>query len=85
MELRSDTYDGMYGDMSKEDIRRVTANLPSGLLAKACQVTGKGVTETLVEGLEMVRRRAAAASLKSLRGKLKLDLDLDVSRERARH
>ncbi len=75
----------MYGSMAKEEIRRVTANLPAGLLAKACQVTGRGVTETLVEGLEMIRRRAAAAKLKDLRGKLTLDIDLDVSRERPRH
>ncbi|MFL5263407.1 MAG: hypothetical protein ACJ79R_06465 [Anaeromyxobacteraceae bacterium] len=70
--------------MAKHEIRRVTANLPAALLEKACAVTGKGVTDTLVEGLEMVRRRAAAARLKALRGKLTLDIDLEASRERAR-
>ena len=65
--------------------RRVTANLPTELLDAACAVTGEGITETLVRGLAMVRRSAAAARARSLRGKLKLDVDLEGSRERARH
>lgn len=65
--------------------RRVTANLPIELLEAACGVTGEGITETLVRGLTMVRRSAAAARARSLRGKLHLDLDLEGSRERARH
>ena len=64
--------------------RRVTANLPARLLESACRVTGKGITETLVDGLERVRRSSAAAKARSLRGKLHLDVDLEVSRERAR-
>lgn len=64
--------------------RRVTANLPSDLLEKACEATGKGITETLVQGLELVRRSSAAAKARRLRGKLHLRIDLDVSRERAR-
>jgi hypothetical protein len=62
--------------------RRVTANLPAGLLAEACKVTGGGVTETLVHGLVLVRRTAAAEKAARLRGKMKLHIDLDVSRER---
>jgi hypothetical protein len=65
--------------------RRVTANLPVELLEAACEVTGEGITETLVRGLAMVRRTAAAARARSLRGKLELDVDLEGSRERARH
>jgi len=34
------------------ETRRVTANLPIKLVADACQVTGLGITETLVTGLE---------------------------------
>jgi hypothetical protein len=64
--------------------RRITANLPEGLLRSAQEVTGKGITETLVEGLELVRRRRAGQKLKALRGRLALDVDLDVSRERRR-
>lgn len=65
--------------------RRVTANLPIELLEKARGVTGEGITETLVRGLELVRRSAAASRARSLRGKLTLELDLEGSRERARH
>ena len=32
--------------------RRVTANLPKDLLRIAQEVTGKGITETIVEGLD---------------------------------
>ncbi len=63
--------------------RRVTANLPVQLLDRACRVTGKGITATLVEGLELVRRSAAAAKARSLAGKLRLDVDIEASRERA--
>jgi hypothetical protein len=65
--------------------RRVTANLPVALLDRARRVTGKGITETLREGLELVRRSAAAARARTLRGRLRLDLDLEASRERPRH
>lgn len=65
--------------------RRVTANVPVALLERARRVTGKGITETLVEGLELVRRSSAAARARTLKGKLRLDLDLEASRERPRH
>lgn len=65
--------------------RRVTANLPKALLAAACRSSGEGITDTIVRGLELVKRQAAAEKAKQLKGKLKLDVDLDESRERARH
>ena len=64
--------------------RRVTANLPASLLKEACHVTGAGITETLVEGLTLVKRRAAASKAAKLRGRLHLTLDLEASRERSR-
>jgi len=64
--------------------RRVTANLPKDLLRTAQEVTGKGITETIVEGLELVRRQRAGQMLKALKGRLMLDIDLDSSRERRR-
>jgi hypothetical protein len=81
-----------YGDMNDAmsartpaRTRRVTANLPVELLERARRVTGKGITETLVEGLELVRRAAAASKARALRGKLRLEVDLETSRERPRH
>jgi hypothetical protein len=70
---------------SRPATRRVTANLPVALLERARRVTGKGITETLVEGLERVRRSSAAARARTLKGRLRLDLDLEASRERPRH
>ncbi len=64
--------------------RRVTANLPVELLDAACRVTGGGITDTLVAGLTLVKRTAAARKAARLRGRLHLDVDLEVSRERAR-
>ena len=65
-------------------IRRVTANLPADLLAEAEAVTGKGITETLIEGLRLIRMRRAVDKGRALKGKLDLRLDLDASRERTR-
>jgi hypothetical protein len=65
--------------------RRVTANIPVALLDRARRVTGQGITETLIEGLERVRRSSAAAKARSLRGRIRIDVDLEASRERARH
>jgi hypothetical protein len=64
--------------------RRVTVNLPDDLLREAEQVTGKGITETLIAGLELLARRRAYAKALALRGKLDLRIDLDTSRERSR-
>ena len=64
--------------------RRITANLPEDLLRDAMQVTRKGITDTLVEGLRLVRRARAYEKAMALRGTLRLDVDLDASRERAR-
>ena len=64
--------------------RRITANLPEQLLEEAMEVTGKGITETLVEGLRLVRRARAYEKAMALRGKVKLSIDLGASRERHR-
>ena len=64
--------------------KRITANLPGELLARAMKVTRKGITETLVEGLRQVRRRSAYEKAMALRGKIKLDVNLEESRERRR-
>lgn len=64
--------------------KRVTANLPAGLLDEAMRVTGRGITETLVEGLERVRRGAAYRKAMALKGRLRVSVDLGKSRERGR-
>ena len=64
--------------------RRVTANLPEDLLKDAMDASGKGITETLVAGLRLVRQSRAHGKAMALRGKIMLDVDLDESRERRR-
>ena len=61
-------------------VRKVTANLPVDDLSRAQQITGRGVTATLVEGLRALDREAARTALRGLRGKVRFDLDLDKTR-----
>jgi hypothetical protein len=64
--------------------RRITANIPPDLLKAARQVTGAGITDTLVAGLEMVRRSAALGKAQRLKGRLHIEIDIEASRERPR-
>lgn len=64
--------------------KRITANLPGDLLEEAMATTGKGITETLVEGLRLVKRSRAFDRAMRLRGKVRLTVDLEESRERRR-
>lgn len=64
--------------------RRITANLPAELLDRAQEITGKGITETLVEGLEQIRRRRASERIMALKGKVHLNIDIDELRGRGR-
>ena len=62
--------------------RRITANLPEDLVHEATQITQRGITETLIEGLKLVKRSSAFEKAQALKGKLKLKIDLTHSRER---
>jgi hypothetical protein len=44
------------------------------------KVTGKGVTLTVIEGLEELDRHAKRSALRALRGKIRLELDLEDTR-----
>jgi hypothetical protein len=68
--------------MAAPAIKRVTVNLPARLLSEAEQVSGRGITETIVQGLELLARRRAYAKALALKGKLRLGINLDSSRER---
>jgi hypothetical protein len=65
--------------------KRITANLPFDLLRESTRLTRKGITETLIYGLELIKRASAYKKAQALKGKLKLSLDLDSSRERHNH
>ena len=64
--------------------RRITANLPGDLLDQAMKVTGRGITDTLVEGLERLRRADAYRKAMTLKGHVRIAIDLGTSRERRR-
>lgn len=68
--------------MTKIATKRITANLPASILDEASQITGTGITETLIQGLKLIKRSSAFEKAKKLHGKLKLDINLDLSRER---
>ena len=66
------------------NIKRITANLPEDLLFETTNLTGKGITETLIEGLRLIKLKQALPKAQKLKGKLKLEVDLEASRERSR-
>ena len=67
----------------KSTQRRVTINLPSDLLKDAQKAAAQpSITETIIEGLSILRQRNAVAMAQKLIGKVHLDIDLKVSRER---
>lgn len=62
--------------------KKITANLPGELLKDAQRVTGLGITETLIAGLQALRRQRAFHEFQEIKGKIHLDIDLDTLRER---
>jgi hypothetical protein len=61
-------------------VKKITANIPAELLARAQGVTGLGITETLVAGLEELQRSRKRSALRMLRGKVRFELDLAKTR-----
>lgn len=64
-------------------MQKITAHVPADLLRRATAATGKGITETVRLGLDLIASREAARGLRRLRGKLRLDVDLaELRRDR---
>jgi len=61
--------------------RKITVHLPEELLRKAQQSTGKGVTDTIRDGLRLVAAGDAYRTLHRLRGKVKFSVTLRKLRE----
>jgi len=74
----------VYGIIDRmEERQKITAIVPVELLRRAQSATGKGVTETVIEGLTLLAAAKAAEDLRRLRGKLKLHIDLaELRRDR---
>ena len=61
--------------------RKVTVNIPADILEEATRLTGKGITLTIVEGLQEIQRRARRSALRKLKGKVSFELNLQRSRQ----
>ena len=57
--------------------RKITVEIPAGLLAKAQRASGVGITQTIRVGLKLVAASEAYARLRRLRGKVRFSRTLD--------
>lgn len=64
--------------------QKITVHVPSDLLKKARKSTGRGITETVRQGLRLVAAAEAYRSLRALRGKVAVSIDLEALREDGR-
>ena len=62
------------------ETKKVTVNIPTHVLEQAMEATGKGVTATIVSGLEELERQRKRNALRRLKGKIAFDLDLEATR-----
>lgn len=60
--------------------KKVTVNLPIEVLARARKITGKGITETIVEALSELERSRNRQGLRALRGSIRFALNLKETR-----
>jgi hypothetical protein len=61
-------------------VKKITVNVPDALLESARRVTGLGITETIIEGLQEIERREKRRALAKLKGKIAFDLNLRETR-----
>ena len=78
-------YGIMYGtfmfEMRRSETTKITVHIPADLLKDARKSTGRGITETVREGLRLVAAREAYKGLRKLKGRVKVPIDLDALRE----
>jgi hypothetical protein len=60
-----------------ETARKITVEVPEGLLEKAQQASGAGITQTVRAGLQLVAASHAYARLRELRGKVRFSQTTD--------
>jgi hypothetical protein len=63
--------------------KKITVHVPEDLLQRALESSGKGLTSTVKQGLELVAAGRAYQELRQLRGKVRFSLDLNALREDA--
>ncbi len=65
----------------KEDLQKITVEIPKSLLTAAQEQTGKGITQTVTAGLKKLRAERAYKAILAMKGKVDLELDLNELRE----
>jgi hypothetical protein len=66
-----------------DKLQKITAHVPASLLRRARAATGKGITDTVRLGLDLLAAAKAAEELRRLRGRVRLSVDLkDLRRDR---
>ena len=60
-----------YAGAVMETARKITVEVPVGLLERAQQASGSGITQTVRTGLQLVAASQAYARLRQLRGKVR--------------
>ena len=75
------SYGTYAGIISGVKTQKVTVHIEGDLLRRARERTGKGVTATIRQGLELVAASKAYERLRALRGKVKFSIDLKELRE----
>jgi len=61
--------------------QKITVHVDERLLRRARKRTGKGVSDTIRQGLTLVAAGAAYEKLRALRGRVKFSVDLATLRE----
>ena len=61
--------------------QKITVHVDQSLLRRARKRTGKGVSDTIREGLTLVAAGAAYQKLRALRGRVKFSVDVRALRE----
>jgi hypothetical protein len=59
-----------------ETARKITVEVPPGLLEKAQRASGTGITQTVRRGLQLVAASRTYARLRQLRGKVRFTRSL---------
>jgi len=61
--------------------RKITVEVPELLLHRAQKQSGKGITGTVRQGLELLAAAQACDELAALRGKIRFSIDLETMRD----
>jgi hypothetical protein len=61
--------------------KKITVHIPEELLCRALDSSGKGLTATVRQGLELVAASRAYQQLRQMRGKVRISIDLRALRK----